>query len=457
MAGVERKQDTGEFMRQFQKVSDMTTGNPSGLMIRFAVPLFIGNVFQMLYSAVDASVVGKFVGPTALASVGAATPGYNLISTLIIGFTGGASIVISQAFGSGKTEETKKSFATSAILIAVTGLIFTIVGFLAAVPILRVMGTPKDTMDGAKTYLMWMCAGILATCLYNGMSSFLRAIGNSMTPLIALVLSSLLNVILDLTFVIAFHMGIAGVAIATVLSQLISGIYCVIYVHRSLPEYILHRSDLQIHKDQLKEMLRLGFPSALSSGVVTLSVMFIQRAVNAYGSTVMASYTAANKAEQIGFCLSYSIGLAVGVFAAQNKGAGKMDRVKEGLFTGIRISLIYHCIVAVFMYAGAGLLMRIFSSDPEVLDLGVHIVHITAVFGPVLGVVFIFQNFLRNVSDITPTIWMSGAEIFSRGFLPFALSSRFGYNGIWWATPIGWSLSMLIGVLRYRSGKWMKK
>lgn len=444
-------------MRQFQKTSDMTAGNPASLMVRFAIPLFIGNVFQMLYSSVDASVVGKFVGPTALASVGAATPGYNLINTLVIGFTSGASIVISQAFGSGKTEETRKSYAASAILIAVTGLIFTIVGLLTAGPVLKAMGTPEDTFDGARTYFLWMCAGILATCLYNGMSSFLRAIGNSMTPLIALVLSSLLNVVLDLAFVIAFHMGIAGVAIATVLSQLISGIYCVIYVHRSLPEYVLHRSDLHIYKEQLKEMLRLGFPSALSSGVVTLSVMFIQRAVNAYGSTVMAAYTAANKAEQIGFCLSYSMGLAVGVFAAQNKGAGKADRVREGLFAGIRISLIYHCIVAVLMYAGSGLLMRIFSSDPGVLDLGVHIVHITAVFGPVLGLVFIFQNFLRNVSDITPTIWMSGAEIFSRGLLPFVLSSSFGYNGIWWATPIGWSLSLLIGALRYRSGRWMRK
>lgn len=442
---------------RFQKVSDMTTGDPSRLMLRFAVPLFIGNVFQMLYSTVDASVVGKFVGAEALASVGAATPGYNLINTLVIGFTSGASVVISQAFGSKDEREVKRSFATSVLLVGLTGLIFTLIGLLTASPILRLMGTPQDTFDGAWTYLMWMCVGILATCLYNGMSSFLRAIGNSATPLVALIVSSLLNVVLDLAFVVWFHMGVGGVAIATVISQAVSGLYCVIYVHRNLPQYQLRREDLHIYRHQLNQMLRLGIPAAFSSAAINISMMFIQRAVNSFGATVMAAYTASQKAESIGFCLSFSFGTAVGVFSAQNKGARQIERVRDGLRAGTKISMVYHLVIASAMFAGSRLLVQIFSSDPDVIEAGTEAVHISAAFAPVLGLVFIFQNFLRNVSDITPTIWMSFAEITARGTLPFVFASRFGYNGIWWATPVGWSFSLLIGFLRYKSGKWVSK
>lgn len=440
-----------------KKSGDMTTGDPAKLMLTFAIPLFIGSVFQMFYNMVDASVVGRFVGSEALAAVGAATPGYNLINTLITGFTSGASIVISQAFGSGNQKDTRSSYATSVILIALTGIVFTIVGLLVTGPVLSLLGTPDNTFQGAFTYMSWMCAGILATCLYNGMASFLRAVGDSLTPLIALIISSLLNVVLDLVFVIVFHWDIAGVAAATILSQLVSGVYCVVYIRRHLPQFKICKADLHINMIQLKEMMRLGFPAALSSGVVTLSVMFIQKAVNSYGSEVMAAYTASGKAEQIGFCLSFSMGTAVGVFIAQNKGAKKIDRVQKGLRVGVKMSLIYHFVMAFFMWIGAGFLMRIFTADPEVIRIGTYIVHITACFAPVLGLVFIFQNFLRNVSDVIPTIAMSGAEIISRGFLPFALSASFGYNGIWWATPIGWSLSLLIGFIRYKSGKWKTK
>ena len=435
----------------------MTTGDPFHLMLLFAIPLFLGNVFQMFYNMADAAVVGRFISPEALAAVGAASPGYNLFTMVISGFTNGASVVIAQAYGSKDEDSMRKSCTTSVLLLLWSGIAFTFLGFAAASPLLRLLGTPENVFHDTWIYMMWMCAGILATCLYNGMASILRSVGNSLTPLIALIISSLLNIALDLLFVIVFHMGVSGVAIATVLSQLISGIYCLVYVYRHYPVFRVKRKEFRIYPPVLKEIVRLGLPAALSTAVVTVSVMLIQRAVNGYGSDIMAAYTVSSRTEHIGFCLSFSIGMAVGVFVAQNAGAKKIDRVKEGLMTGVKISVFYHIIIAALMWLGAPYLVRLFTDREIVVQVSTQIVHISAAFAPVLGLVFIFQNFLRNVSDVTPTIVMSGAEIFCRGLLPYLLASGFGYYGIWWATPIGWSLSLLIGFLRYRSGKWKRK
>ena len=439
------------------KQIDMTVGDPLRLMTLFAIPLFLGNVFQMFYNMADSAVVGRFIGAEALAAVGAASPGFNLFTMVISGFTSGASVVIAQAFGSGDEDNIKKAYSTSVLLLFYSGLLFTIIGFAASRPVLRLLGTPENVFPDALTYMRWMCIGLLATCLYNGMGSILRAAGDSMTPLIALIISSILNIILDVVFVLFFHLGVAGVAIATVIAQLISGIYCVASIRRNLPVFRVRREDYRIYPPVLKETIRLGLPAALSSAVVNFSVMLIQRAVNGYGSDIMAAYTVSGRAEHVGFCLSYSIGMAVGIFVAQNAGAGRFDRVRQGLFSGIRLSLVYHIFIALLMWFGAPYLVRVFTDKPAVIEVSTQIIHISAVFAPVLGLVFIFQNFLRNVSDVMPTIVMSGAEILCRGVLPFLLSSRFGYYGIWWATPIGWSLSLLIGIIRYRSGKWKNK
>ncbi len=435
----------------------MTTGSPMKLILIFAIPLFIGSVFQTLYNMVDAIVVGRFVGTLALASVGAASPAYNIFLALVNGFTNGASIIIGQHFGDNDEEGVRRDVATSVIIIGITGAVLSILGLILSMPVLRLLGTPPDVIDGAYNYMRWMCIGVLCTCLYNGLAAALRSVGNSRIPLVALIISSLLNIVLDLLFVIVLDMGVSGVAIGTILSQLASGIFCLIYIARYIPILRLKPSEIKYSGSSGKEMFRLGLPAAFSTGVVVVSVLFIQRAVNSYGSTVVAAYTADSRAENIFFCLSFSMGMATGVFIAQNRGAGLIDRVKKGLIDGIKISLAYHVVVATVSFTFGKYIVRLFTTDPEVVEIGSQIIRITACFAPVLGLVFIFQHFLRSVSDVKPTIWMSFAEIFSRGILPFVLSASFGYYGIWWATPIGWTLSLLIGILRYRSGKWVDK
>ena len=432
----------------------MTKGNAAQLILSFALPLFIGNVFQMFYNVVDAMVVGRFVGATALAAVGGAGSSYNLMLATINGFTGGASILISQAFGGKDPERMRKTYATSFAVIIATGVLFTFLGETLALPVLKLLKTPDDVIAGSYLYLRWMFAGLLATALYNGMAAFLRAVGNSFTPLIALVGASLLNIVLDLVFVVILHWDIAGVAAATVISQGVSGIYCLLYVNRHMPEMKVKTEDLRFDREITLSIMRLGLPAAFSTAVITSSVMLIQRAVNQYGSTVMAAYTSSSKAENVCFCLGFAMGMATGVFVGQNKGARDYGRVREGLFTGLRITLIYHSVMGAVLFIFGNHIVGLFTTDAEVIRIGSQIVRITACFAPVLGCVFIFQHFLRSVSDVRPTVYMSFAEILCRGILPYVLSAGFGYYGIWWATPAGWTLTLLIGVIRYRSGKW---
>lgn len=442
-------------MMQGQK--DMTVGNPFRQIMTFALPLFIGEVFQQVYNMVDTIVVGRFVSSDALAAVGSCGAPYNLTIALIMGFSTAASVLIAQAFGAGAKEQVRKAFATSLAVIMISGFFLTIIGILCAKPLLILLGTPENILDAACVYLRTICTGLLATCLYNTMSSCLRAVGNSVMPLVALIAASLINVVLDLLFVLAFGMGVFGVAFATVLSQLISGILCFIYASRRTEEFRLTGFFGSIFPAAAKEVLRIGLPAALSSSIVMISAMFMQRAVNIYGSDVTAAYTVGNRTEQIFMCLSFAIGMSVGTFCGHNIGAGKFDRVREGMRNGYIINIIYTVVMGTIMYFGAPYVIGIFTTNSKVIEIGIPLVRITAVFAPVLGFVFIFQNFLRSASDISPTILMSASEITARSTLSFGFSALFGYQGIWWATPVGWTGSMLIGFIRYRSGKWKEK
>lgn len=438
-------------------VRDMTSGSPMKIITLFAVPMFVGNVFQQVYNMVDSIVVGNFVGPNALAAVGTCGGAFNLILALIVGLTSGMSVVVAQYFGAKNYAMVKRTFISAIIVNMSVGVGVTVLGVLLARPLLLLLGTPEDIMEDAVTYLTIMFLGTLANCMYNGMSSVLRALGDSVIPLLILVAASLTNVGLDLLFVLSFGMGVAGVALATVLSQLISAILCIIYVFIKLPMLRFKKKEFYADRAVVREIVRIGVPAALSSSGVSISVMFMQRAINAYGSTVIAAYTSGNRAEQLGMCLSFSIGASVGTFCGQNIGAKNFERVKRGLHAGYIICFSYTIIVGVLMFAFSDFLSRMFSSDKTVIEISSECIRVVALFAPMLGLVFLFQNFLRSAGDVTPTVWMSISEIAARSVLAFTFSALFGYHGIWWATPVGWTGSALIGYIRYRSGKWKKK
>ena len=211
------------------------------------------------------------------------------------------------------------------------------------------------------------------------------------------------------------------------------------------------------HRQTASEVFRIGIPSSMQSSIVSISAMCMQRAVNSHGSVVTAAYTVGNRTEQLFFCLSFAIGLAVGTFSGQNAGAGRYDRVERGHKAGFVISTVYTALTAAVLIPCAPWFFRIFTTDAEVISIAVPFCRITAAFAPVLGMVFIYQNLLRSCSDIAPTVWMSITEVLSRAVLPFVFSALWGYTGIWWATPVGWTASAIIGYLRFRSGKWKEK
>lgn len=438
-------------------VRDMTAGKPIQVITAFAIPMFIGSVFQQVYNMVDSIVVGNFVGADALAAVGTCAGAFNLVLALVVGLTSGTSVVMAQYFGAKDYEMVKETFISAIIVNLITGILLTVLGVFLAKPLLLVLGTPENIIKEAHIYLVIMFLGTLANCMYNGMSSVLRALGDSVIPLVILVIASILNVVLDLLFVIEFHLGVSGVAIATVLAQLISAVICIAYVFYKLPILRFTRREFRAKRDIVREIVRIGIPAALSSSGVSISVMFMQRAINAYGSSVIAAYTIANRAEQIGMCLSYSIGMAVGTFCGQNIGARDFTRVKKGMHTGYLLSVVYTVVIGTIMFAFAEKLAGLFNSDPEVIRISVGCIQVTTIFAPVLGLVFVFQNFLRSAGDVTPTVWMSVMEIAARSILAFLFSWLWGYYGIWWATPVGWLGSLAIGYVRYRTGKWRVK
>ena len=445
------------FGKKRQTGTNMTEGNPFGLILRFAVPLFIGNLFQQVYNMVDSIVVGRFVSSDALAAVGCGASPFGFFMTLIQGFTVAASVLISQAYGAGNKKQLRRAYVTSSMITLAAGILLTVIGSLIARPLLILLKTPPNILDLSVVYLRTVCLGLLATCLYNTMASCLRAVGNSVIPLYALILTSLMNVALDLLFVIAFGMGVFGVALATVLSQLVSGVLCLLYATKNFPEFSLKNITGSLHRQMAAEVMRIGIPSSLQSSIVSISAMCMQRAVNSFGSVVTAGYTIGNRTDQLFFCLSFAIGLAVGTFAGQNAGAGNYNRVREGVKKGFLISTVYTVATAAVLIPLAPQICRIFTTDASVISVAVPYCRITSSFAPMLGMVFIYQNVLRSCSDIAPTVWMSITEVTSRAILPFIFSAIWGYAGIWWATPVGWTASVIIGFLRFRSGKWMQK
>ena len=303
--------------------TDMTMGKPFKMILNFTIPVFIGNIFQQFYSMVDAIIVGKFVGTKGLAAVGATGTITFLILGFLMGLTAGFTVLTSQKFGAGKMEEMRQTVGNAAVLSAIVSAIMTAVSMLGMRALLVFMHTPADIFDDAYTYIMIICGGIFAQVLYNILASILRALGNSRTPLYFLIISAVLNIILDLVFIIVFHWGAPGAAWATVISQGISGILCLLYIVKYVPELRLKKSDWKLRGNLVKSQISVGIPMGLQFSITAIGTMMVQSALNMLGSYHVAAFTAGNKIENI-FTQAYvALGTAMATYNAQNIGAGK--------------------------------------------------------------------------------------------------------------------------------------
>ena len=333
-------------------VMDMTEGSSMKLIMKFSVPLLIGNLFQQVYSLVDSIVVGRHLGANALGGVGSVGMISFLFFSLCNGMASGIGVVISRYFGAKKEEQVKKAIANALFVILAVGALMSILGYCFAGPIIRLMKTPAETFDYAYTYMRITCGFTIAVAIYNGISAVLRALGDSKTPLIFLMIASAINVVLDIVFVIYMDMGVAGAAYATVLSQILSSVGSICYAVKTNPYFRLKRGHFKFDRDIMKEDFSIGIPMAVQTSMISISCSILQTLINGYGPEVMAAYTATGKVEGIIFQPFSSLGLALSTFAGQNCGARKYERVRRAVWQTELITLALgaalFCLVAVF-------------------------------------------------------------------------------------------------------------
>lgn len=436
---------------------DMTTGSPGKTLFLFAIPMVLGNLFQQLYNIIDSIIVGNYVGADALAAVGASTSIVMLFVAVVTGLSIGGSIVIGQFFGAGHLEKVKTTITTMILTALAVALVLTGIGLLLTNPILRLMQTPDNIIEDAATYLNIYFGGLIFMFLYNALTAVYNALGDSRTPLVFLAFSSVLNVVLDILFVTRFEMGVAGVAIATLIAQGVSAFLNLIWLRVRLKK-ILNRQKAKVFDTSLlKTICAMAIPSCLQQSIVSLGFLGVQALVNRYGSDFMAGYTAAIKIDAIAILPMVNVGNAVSNFTAQNIGAGKMDRVKSGLKAGCFLSGCIAVLVSIILIFWGDIFVGLFvdtESNPNVIETGVTYLRVVGVCYIIMGTMNNFNGVLRGAGDVHRVFINTLCNFCTRVVLAYGLASIIGASAIWYSIPIGWSVALIMGAMRYRTGKW---
>ena len=431
--------------------NDMTAGDPMKLILSFTLPIFIGNVFQQFYNMADAVIVGKFVGNQALAAVGSTGTIMFLIFGFVVGMTAGFTVLTAQKFGAGDMVGMRRTVAGAGILSLAVGIFLTISFLLFMKPLLVFMHTPEDIFADAYAYIMIISGGILAQMLYNLLSSILRAIGNSKIPLYFLILSALLNIVLDLVFIIVFRMGAAGAAYATVIAQGISGILCLLYIAKKVPVLHLHREDWEIDKNLAGWQLKIGLPMAFQYSITAIGTIVVQSCLNILGSTAAAGFAAASKIEQV-FTQAYvALGTTMATYCAQNMGAGKYTRIRKGFKSATLIGFIYAVVTGVIIFF-VGKYMTIFFVSENVNQImeyvDIYLRCVSVSFLP-LVIVNLYRNGIQGMGYGLLPMTAGIAELVGRSGASL-IASHFGsYMGICLASPAAWVLAGTLLLIMY--------
>lgn len=435
---------------------DMTKGPILPQMVSFALPVLFGMLFQRIYNFADVYIVGRYLGDSALAAVSIAGTAMFVIYSIKMGLSAGVGVVISQYYGAGNMEKVRRAFATSIFVVAAASLIITVGGLIGGRGLLRLLQTSDELIDNAHIYLTVIFAGSAANMLYNWISSVLRSLGNSVVPLIFLIISSVLNVFLDIVFIAWIPMGVAGAALATVLAQVISGLACLVYAMKILPVLRFSFRDLKPDRALVREMLEYGIPTGLQMSIISISDMTLQGKINTYPTALIVAYGICMKIEGLGWQLADAIGTAVSTFTGQNVGAGDLTRVKKGVRCAYLINGICYGIFCPVIWLFAEPIMRAFTQSPESIAYGVEYMRIFSFFFLIGGTMTIFHGILRASGDVRYTLYMGVSEVITRIGFTFLFTAMFGYKGLWWVSPLTWVCAVAVGAVRYYSGKWEK-
>lgn len=444
--------------------TDMTEGNILHHILIFSIPLFIGNLFQQFYNLVDTAVVGKFVSDKALAAVSACGSTNFLFFSLSSGLSVGIGVIAAHYFGAKDEKGIRQTIVNAFYVLGIASLVVTVVGLICARPLLILMETTDEVLDDAVLYLRTTCLGILFIALYNGVSSILRAVGDSRTPLIFLIISTLLNIGFDLLFVLVFHLGVFGVALATVVAQFLSAAVSLIYAILRVPYFKLSELELTPHWGIIGKSFKLGIPIAIQSSMIAISLMVLQGVVNSYDDTnIMGAFGITGKVDVIFSQFFSTLTASFTTFAGQNFGANKLGRVRKGYLCGVQLVFIYNIVIVPLVILLSRPISSLFvSSDAvKVIDICSEMLKITTPFYFALSMIYIPRGILNGVGDASFSLINGISEVVCR-ILFSALLTRIpalGYKGIWWATGFTWFTVAIVCNIRYFSGHWnhMKK
>ena len=430
---------------------DMTKGSPTRIILGFTLPLFLGNVFQQFYNMADTIIVGQFVGTGALAAVGSTGTIMFLITGFATGLGTGFTILTAQRFGAGDMKGMRRSVFTAAVLTVIVSVLVTAASVIFMHPLLSLMQTPADIYDDAYDYIIVIMWGLAAQMLYNLLSALLRAIGNSKMPLYFLILAAALNVVLDLVFIINFKMGTAGAAYATVISQGISGLLCLLYIVKTVPIFRLSRRDMVMDGKMMAEQLKVGLPMALQFSITAIGSIMVQTSLNMLGSTLVAAYTAAGKIEQILTQAYVALGTAMANYSAQNVGAGDIPRIRQGFRAATIWGSVYSVAAGVLIMTVGKYLTYLFVSEDAAMlldSVDLYLKCIGFFFIP-LNIVNAYRNGLQGLGYGLLPMTAGVAELAGRGVIAVISARYSSYFGICMAGPAAWVLAGGLLVVLY--------
>ena len=432
---------------------DMTKGNPSKLIMRFALPMILGNIFQQIYNLVDTIIVGRFVGADALAAVGSSFAIITFITSIIIGLAMGVGILFAQFYGAKELERFKESIVVSVVFIGGITIMLMVISILGIDVILNMFNMPKELFSSSKDYLIIILFGLAFIFIYNLATALLRAIGDSKRPLYFLIISSIINVVLDLVFVINFGLGVRGAAYATIIAQGVSALLAFIYVVKNVSFIKFKAKDIRISSTTLKLVTKNSVLTAVQQSIMNFGILMVQGLVNKFGVTVMAAFAAGVKIDSIAYMPVQDFGNAFATYVAQNKGAEKLDRIKEGVKSTIKTIIIFCLVTSTLILVFSRYIMLLFvdKSEVEVIALGVEYISVVSIFYVLIGLLFMFYGLYRGIGMLNMSIILTIVSLGTRVILAYVLSeTALGARGIWWSIPIGWALADLLGVIAYR-------
>ena len=436
---------------------NMTVGSPAGHLFYFALPLLLGSFLQQFYNMVDSWVVGNYVGDSALAAVGVGAPVVFMFSSLFMGLSNGGTVVIAQFFGADKPDRVRDAIDTIYTAYVCGAVPLSMVAVLLVNPLLTALRVEQAAFADARTYLLVLCAGLVGTIGYNLNAGILRGLGNSRTTLLFLAVSTILNIVLDLLFVLAFRMDVLGVALATILAQAASWLFGLFYINRSYPDYAIRPFCFRFDGALFREIMRIGLPSGLHMSLVALGSMVVMSKINSYGHDYTAAYNVGSKLDSMAFLPIQSLASAVVAFVGQNIGAKQMDRVRRGIRITVAASVLWAVVMLVLIPLGPTLI-SFFSDTPAVIENGAMYLKCIMPFYVLFSVMFSLNNAMQGAGDsMFSMINAILSLILVRVPAVYLLANRFGPDYMFYGIGAGWCVGCTLSVLYYLSGRWLRR